>query len=77
MIDPFNNHGVMVGTAEYVAVDLEEVQSFAANAKELAVFIQHNIVAEAIPKDDLHYCRGRCGSISIADGFYCAKAAMR
>lgn len=39
MIESFDDHGVMVGIADVVAVDLKEIQCLAANTGELVVFI--------------------------------------
>jgi hypothetical protein len=41
----------MISTAEDMAVDLEKIQSLAADAKKFAVLIKDNRMAKAIPKN--------------------------
>jgi hypothetical protein len=45
----------MIPAGKNVAIYFEKVEGFAADAKELAIFVKHNSVAKSISHDDFHY----------------------
>ena len=51
-----DEHWIVIITRQYLPINFQQIESFAADAKELAVLIQHNRVAEAVT--ELHFHNG-------------------
>jgi hypothetical protein len=58
-----------------MTIDFEEVQGLTADAKELAVFVEHSCMAKAISEKNAHDGRGKSGGRGIRDRFHAGKTA--
>ncbi len=58
-----------------MTIDFEEVQCFTADAKELAVFIEHSCMAKSVSEKNTHNRGGKSGGRGIGDRFHAGKTA--
>lgn len=68
-VDAFSKHAVMVVTRENMAVELEQINNFTEHAKEFAVLIKDQGVADAKLHHDLHESGCKSGSTGISNRF--------
>ncbi len=73
-IDLFNHHRIVVVARENVAIDLQQLQRFSANAVKFAVLVQNNGMTELVAKLNAHYCRGKNFRIGMLDWFHGGEA---
>jgi hypothetical protein len=70
-----DKHRIVVCTRENMTIDFEEVQGLTADAKELAVFVEHSCMAKAVLEKNAHDGRGKSGGRGIGDRFHAGKTA--
>ena len=70
-----DKHRIVVCTQENMTIDFEEVQGLAADAKELAVFVEHSCMAKAVSEKNAHDGGGKSGGRGIGDRFHAGKTA--
>ncbi len=58
-----------------MTIDFEEVQGLRADAKELAVFVEHSCMAKVISEKNAHDGGGKSGGRGIGDRFHAGKTA--
>jgi hypothetical protein len=74
-IDAFDDHGVVIGAGEDVAINLQQVNRLVTDAEEFAVLVQYNCVTESISKEYSHDGRCKGGSGCTSDWLHAGKAA--
>jgi hypothetical protein len=72
-IDALDDHWIVVVTGEDVAVDLEEVKSLTAHAKEFGVFVKDCSEANTITEKKFHDCGCKGGGRGVGDRLHACK----
>ena len=72
-IDALDNHWIVIVAGEDVAVDLEEVESLTAHAKEFAVLVEDCGEADTITEKNFHDSRSKCCGTGMGDWLHTCK----
>jgi hypothetical protein len=72
-IDALDNHWIVIVAGEDVAVDLEEVESLTAHAKEFAVFVEDCGEADTIMEKNFHDSGSKCCGTGVGDRLHTCK----
>ncbi len=71
----FDEHRIVVRTQENMTINLEKIQCLAADAEELAVFVEHSCMAKTVMKKNAHDGRGKSGGRGFGHRFHAGKTA--
>ena len=64
----------MVRAGKDVAINFQQVDRLATDAKEFTILVQHNGVTKSIPKEDFHDGRYEGGSRCVLDWLHAGEA---
>ncbi len=71
----FDKHRIVVRTRENMTINLEKIQCLAADAEELAVFVEHSCMAKTITEMNAHDGGGKSDGRGFGHRLHAGKTA--